>query len=313
VPGVAGAAFAVRASAGLFTEDRVQEDEPFAATERSVSAAIVEVLVRITAACDAGFTRKGVKSVILKNCAILIALLLPLTFSEKTEASDFKHKAGVYSATQTAKTVEGKVVGVHDGDTITILDSENVQHKIRLNGIDAPELKQDFGNRSKQNLSDLVFGKNVKVKIDKKDRYGREVGVVLVDGKDANLEQVRAGFAWHYKKYASEQTEFDQKKYSEAETTARNSRRGLWFDANPTAPWDYRNPASSSASNRDSSINGGRARAGIVTASNGEGKGGKFEGGSGTPGRTYTRGSRGGCYYINSKGNKTYVDRSLCN
>ncbi len=101
-----------------------------------------------------------------------------------------------------AATITGRVVGVSDGDTITVLDADRTQHKIRLAGIDAPESKQAFGSRSKQNLSDLVFGKDVAVEWDKRDRYQRTLGVVLVDGHDVNLEQVRAGMAWWYRQYA---------------------------------------------------------------------------------------------------------------
>ena len=79
-----------------------------------------------------------------------------------------------------ADTITGRVVGVADGDTVTVLDAEKVQHKIRLAGIDAPEKSQPFGNRSKQNLSDLVFQKDVRVDWDKRDRYGRIVGKVMV-------------------------------------------------------------------------------------------------------------------------------------
>src|SRR5262245_3710588 len=84
-------------------------------------------------------------------------------------------------------TITGKVVGVADGDTITVLDASNTQHKIRLDGIDAPESAQDFGQRSKQSLSDMVFGKVVTVTSGKKDRYGRTVGKVTLDGRDINL------------------------------------------------------------------------------------------------------------------------------
>jgi endonuclease YncB( thermonuclease family) len=100
-----------------------------------------------------------------------------------------------------AATITGKVVAVADGDTITVLDADKVQHKIRLGGIDAPEK----GRASKRSLSDLVYGKTVVIDTDKTDRYGREVGKVLVDGVDANLEQVQRGLAWHYKAYQREQ------------------------------------------------------------------------------------------------------------
>ena len=139
-----------------------------------------------------------------------------------------------------AATIEGWVVGVTDGDTVTVLDGSNTQHKIRLAGIDAPEKKQAFGARSKQSLSDLVFDRQVSVETDKRDRYGREVGVILVNGKDANLEQVTRGFAWHYKAYEREQSANDRKLYDFAEQEARARRRGLWADVDPTPPWDYR-------------------------------------------------------------------------
>jgi endonuclease YncB( thermonuclease family) len=139
-----------------------------------------------------------------------------------------------------AATIYGKVVGVADGDTITVLDADNTQHKIRLSGIDAPEKKQAFGQRSKQSLSDLVFSKTVAVETTKRDRYGREIGKVIVNGVDANLVQVQRGFAWHYKAYEREQPAIDRKVYANAENEARAARRGLWADVEPVPPWDFR-------------------------------------------------------------------------
>lgn len=104
-----------------------------------------------------------------------------------------------------AETISGRVVGVADGDTITVLDAGNQQYKIRLSGIDAPEKNQPFGQTSKQSLSDQVFGRQVAVETGKVDKYGRNVGKVLVDGKDANLEQIKRGLAWHYKRFENEQ------------------------------------------------------------------------------------------------------------
>lgn len=230
----------------------------------------------------------------MKSTKLVIRFAFFLLFSISVFAQDkqpktnpvFSDDAFEASVPAEEKWIEGTVVGVHDGDTCTVLDANNKQHKIRFNGIDAPELKQDFGNKSKQNLSDLIFGKTVRVHVTKKDKYNREVGVVYVGGTDANLQQIKDGFAWHYKKYASEQTEADRKSYADAESAARQSKLGLWFDANPIAPWDYRRP--------------------VGTTANGSAK-------AGSGGRTYQRGTRGGCYYINSKGNKTYVDRNLCN
>jgi endonuclease YncB( thermonuclease family) len=134
----------------------------------------------------------------------------------------------------------GKVIGVLDGDTIEVLDSTKHPHRIRLTGIDAPEKIQPFGQRSKEHLSDLVFGKQVEVEGGKTDKYGRLIGKVLVGGVDANLEQVKFGFAWHYKQYAAEQSVSDRESYSNAEVTARGLRAGLWRDPKPLPPWEWR-------------------------------------------------------------------------
>ena len=98
-----------------------------------------------------------------------------------------------------ADTLLGKVINVADGDTITILDDTNTQHKIRLAGIDAPEKRQAFGAVSKQSLAEQVAGRSVAVEWVKVDRYGRKVGKVLLAGMDCNLVQIRRGLAWHYK------------------------------------------------------------------------------------------------------------------
>lgn len=139
-----------------------------------------------------------------------------------------------------ADTLQGRVVGIADGDTVTVLDDSNTQFKIRLMSIDAPEKKQAFGNKSKETLSDLVFNKQVTVEYSKKDRYGRTVGKIIVDGIDANLEQVKAGMAWHYKQYQKEQSVEDRSLYAQAEDQARAEQLGLWFDVDPTPPWDWR-------------------------------------------------------------------------
>jgi endonuclease YncB( thermonuclease family) len=139
-----------------------------------------------------------------------------------------------------ADTLTGRVVRVTDGDTIVILDAGNAQHKIRLTGIDAPERGQAYGTKSKEHLSDSVAGKFVVVEYEKRDRYEWILGKVLLSGDDVNLEQVRAGLAWHYKKYQGEQTVADRVRYSDAEMDARRHERGLWGDPSPVPPWDYR-------------------------------------------------------------------------
>ena len=137
-------------------------------------------------------------------------------------------------------TFEGRVVGVQDGDTIVVVDSSNANHRIRLQGIDAPEKGQAFGSRSGENLSQLVFSKVVTIEWSKHDRYGRIVGKVMFGSQDICLEQIRAGMAWHYKYYQEEQTPEDRQLYADAEIAARAVKSGLWIDPDPTPPWDFR-------------------------------------------------------------------------
>lgn len=138
--------------------------------------------------------------------------------------------------------ITGRVVGVSDGDTITVLVDGHDSVKVRLVGIDAPEKAQPFGAVSKRNLSDHVFGKTVIVEATKKDRYGRVLGRVLVNGTDVCLEQIRAGLAWHYKQYANEQPESLRQSYSAAEQQARQEKVGLWSVPNQIPPWEFRHP-----------------------------------------------------------------------
>lgn len=139
-----------------------------------------------------------------------------------------------------AATLIGVVVGVSDGDTIKVVDASNTQHKIRLLGIDAPESKQAFGQRSKQSLSDIVYGRKVQIEYDKQDRYGRTLGKVLVEGEDVNLLQVKRGMAWWYRAYKRDQNPDDQKIYEAAENAAKASKMGLWADMNSMPPWVFR-------------------------------------------------------------------------
>ena len=149
-----------------------------------------------------------------------------------------------------ADTIAGRVVGVSDGDTITVLrDKEQI--KIRLAGIDAPEKAQAFGNVAKQRMADMVFGKDVRVDARKKDKYGRSIGRVWVASAecqssdcpktlDAGMALLTMGLAWHYKKYEKEQPEEERGQYSFAEIEARGKRVGLWSDPKPVPPWEWR-------------------------------------------------------------------------
>lgn len=139
-----------------------------------------------------------------------------------------------------AEILTGRVVKIADGDTVTVLDESNRQHRIRLIGIDAPERKQAFGTVSRQNLAGLVFGKTVAVEWNRRDRYQRILGKILLDGQDVNLEQIKAGLAWHYKQYDKGQLPADRKLYAEAQERASLNGIGLWGDPAPVAPWDFR-------------------------------------------------------------------------
>lgn len=134
----------------------------------------------------------------------------------------------------------GTVAKVADGDTITVLNSNSEKFRVRLSGIDAPESKQVVGKQATQYLTDIVLGQTVTVEYEKLDRYGRIIGVVLLDGQDVNYQLIKAGFAWHYKQYQNEQTSEARRLYSEGEITARQKRVGLWANAAPTPPWVWR-------------------------------------------------------------------------
>lgn len=130
--------------------------------------------------------------------------------------------------------LRGRVVAVADGDTLTILDASRQQHRIRLAEIDAPEKRQPFGQRSKQSLSDLCYGRDAAIEDGGRDRYGRTIGRVSCAGIDANAEQVRRGMAWVFDRYAT-----DRSLYA-IQDEARAARRGLWSDPAPVPPWEYR-------------------------------------------------------------------------
>ena len=137
-----------------------------------------------------------------------------------------------------AEPIAGQVVGVHDGDTITVLTAGKHQLKIRLAEIDAPELDQPYGGKAKQALADLVFGQVVSILPAATDRYGRTVGRVYREGQDVNLALVHAGAAWAFLKYQTDAI------FSQAETAARSAQIGLWaLQADQIMPpWEWRRP-----------------------------------------------------------------------
>lgn len=155
----------------------------------------------------------------IKLCAIVLTLLPALAIG---------------------KDLRARVVGVSDGDTVTVLDASNKQYKVRLAGIDAPEKVQPYGQASKQALAKEIFNQQVNIEWSKIDRYGRLVGKIFKEGYDENLAQVRRGMAWHYKAYQREQSSTDRSEYDKAEQVARSEGIGLWQDSSPIPPWEYR-------------------------------------------------------------------------
>lgn len=132
----------------------------------------------------------------------------------------------------------GKVVGVADGDTITVLAPGNRQVKVRLYGIDCPEKKQAFGQRATQFTAQRVAGDMVRVEVMDADRYGRSVGVVYADnGQNVNRELIEAGMAWVYPSYCK--TSFCTE-WKRLQVRARSAGVGLWVDRNPVPPWEWR-------------------------------------------------------------------------
>jgi endonuclease YncB( thermonuclease family) len=141
---------------------------------------------------------------------------------------------------QAGETIDGRVVGVVDGDTLTLLDAQLRQRRIRLLGVDAPESGQPFGGASKRQLAGMVFGRPAQARCGKPDRYGREICQVLIDGVDVGQAQIVAGMAWYYVRYGGGLPAVLRAQYGAAQTAARAERRGLWSDAEPRPPWDWR-------------------------------------------------------------------------
>lgn len=136
--------------------------------------------------------------------------------------------------------ISGRAVGVADGDTVTVLDVGKRQHKVRLAGCDAPERKQPYSARSKQNLSDLVYQQEVKASCYKKDRFGRAVCRVYRGAIDVCSSQIEAGLAWHAEPYAKEQTTIERATFQSLQRAAQDEKRGLWQDEAPLPPWEFR-------------------------------------------------------------------------
>ncbi len=185
---------------------------------------------------------------------------------------------------ESAYAFEATVVGISDGDTITVLDGRKTQHKIRLAGIDAPEKGQDFGNKSKEHLSDLVYKKVVNIPDNKLDRYGRTVSRVFIRRTDASLEMIKAGMAWHFKKYQHEQSLEDRLSYNNAELEAKKAKVGLWSNEIVKRPEDFRS---------ESRLMTGAESSGDCPCGS----------------ASFCTGPRGGQYCLNPNGKKKYISQ----
>ena len=136
---------------------------------------------------------------------------------------------------QPSQQLSGRIIEVYDGDTATLLTTDNLKYKVRFFGIDAPEAAQDFGLVSRDALREKILGKEVTVKVAATDRYGRAVGQVMLDSRYINREMAAEGMAWYYKDFAANEYDLE-----EAERSARRERRGLWKNPAPQPPWEYR-------------------------------------------------------------------------
>lgn len=145
------------------------------------------------------------------------------------------------TSTTSGLTVEGKVTKVHDGDSIHITPAGGKRVVIRFSAIDAPEITQSSGIAAKDYLRARLLGRDATAQCHKTDRYQRNVCDVYVRDQDIGLAMINNGHAWHYKQYQHEQDSNQRKKYSRAENKARESRRGLWREDKPVAPWIFRN------------------------------------------------------------------------
>ena len=189
----------------------------------------------------------------------------------------------VLLAPVTAATLTGRVVRILDGDTVEVLDATQHTERVRMGGIDAPEKTQAFGTQAKQRLADLAGGQAVSVDWQKRYRNGRVVGRLLAADRDVGLQLVREGYAWWYRAFADEQSPVDRVLYAAAEQSARTARRGLWADAQPLAPWDYRHQPAPTAKDLSQCPCGGERRC---------------------------TGSRGGRFCVTPSGTKRYAARA---
>lgn len=238
----------------------------------------------------------------LGRILVLLAVLALGSFAINAQAPAARTKGSGKSVTinngETPKaapeTIEGRVMEVEDGDTMTVMRPDQTTVTVRLLAIDAPEFKQDSFKRSKKSLSELVMNKDVTVNVVTKDSLDRLIGTVLVDGQDVGLLQLEKGMAWHYLRFSYEQTADARRQYAESQAKAQSDGVGIWKEKRPIPPWVFRGDLA--VAPRPSSP-------------------AQFTGSSAAtpPDRKYILGPMGGCYYLADDGHKVYVkDKSRC-
>ena len=133
-----------------------------------------------------------------------------------------------------------KLVSIQDGDSFIARARDGELLRIRIAGIDAPEKGQPYADVARQHLHDLIDGQTLRIEPIKDDPYGRKVANVYVDERDVGLAQIEAGLAWHFKRFAADQSAQQRRAYARAEQRARDERIGMWREANLVEPWRYR-------------------------------------------------------------------------
>lgn len=178
-------------------------------------------------------THNPTKSHTLKIAGLIVLLAL-------TNACATVRPLALTPAKQTEKQLDGQVTYIYDGDTVLVEDANRQKLKVRLKGIDAPEKTQAYGPQAARRLTELVLNRQVEVFWEETDRYGRILGKVTSGRTDFCLEMIASGLAWHFTRYEQSQSASDRTLYRQTEKESRDHHKGLWEDANPTPPWEYR-------------------------------------------------------------------------
>lgn len=242
--------------------------------------------------------------------ATLLFAMVAVVYSQNNSATLNRHllKGWEQSSRNDEKPglVEGNAVLVFDGDTIGIVTKTGLRYTIRLRGIDAPENRQPFGTESADQLAYLVQGMNVVAVVGPPDANNQHIGAVFMDGEDVSLAQIRKGMAWSFSKTSTSLTREQKDAFKRAEVNARTEKLGLWATPEPIAPWIFRGESTDQlgTGERTNSVVPSTSKASVPTTTN--------KPTTAVP-RKYILGPRGGCYYLNEQGAKTYVrNKDLC-